>query len=604
MKKNTFFRTLGRQIHLIKTSKLSSIYFYWPMIALFGGCIPVIGVFYSKLIIECISQNRSQKDLILIIGVLTGASILCYTISSIFRGITNTNYWCLRETEFHRVIKLYSEVDYEKIENPHFQDEVNVGFEGLQSDGWGFQAVYKNLENIFKSLISIVLFSVILSLFNVWIALLCLCSTLVTALANQGVTKYINKRKKDRAHSSRQKNYFYNTCSDFSYGKDIRVFGLKNFLMEKYKDKSLSYIKIFAAIGNKRFLYSLFGLLMLLIEDGLSYYFIIKAYFDKAITIADVSLYITTIVAFTTVLRNFASEITTCITNVKLTESYFDFLDNQKIYKTTGTVTDICLSEAPTIEFKNVWFKYPDTEKWILKEFNFTISSGEKLAIVGENGAGKTTIIKLICGLFKPTKGEILVNGIPTNQYDKESYYKMFSTVFQDFDIFACSIMENVISTDQSEEAYLRGKDCLKRVGLGEYIEDLPLAYDTPMLKVLDENGIDMSGGQRQKLAIARALYKNGNVVILDEPTSALDALAEAEIYKSFDDLVTNKTAIYISHRLSSTKFCDKIAFFDSEGLKEYGTHEELLQAKKGYYHMFTVQGKYYQEGGNPNEEA
>ncbi|MDE5856000.1 MAG: ATP-binding cassette domain-containing protein, partial [Anaeroplasmataceae bacterium] len=127
---------------------------------------------------------------------------------------------------------------------------------------------------------------------------------------------------------------------------------------------------------------------------------------------------------------------------------------------------------------------------------------------------------------------------------------------------------------------------------------------DTPMLKVIDENGVDMSGGQRQKLAIARALYKNGNVVILDEPTSALDALAEAEIYQSFDDLVTNKTAIYISHRLSSTKFCDKIAFFDSTGLKEYGTHEELLKAKKGYYHMFTVQGKYYQEGGNPNEKA
>ena len=196
------------------------------------------------------------------------------------------------------------------------------------------------------------------------------------------------------------------------------------------------------------------------------------------------------------------------------------------------------------------------------------------------------------------------MNDIPIQQYDKETYYKMFSTVFQDFDIFACTIMENVIGTDQSEDAYQYGKECLRRVGLSEYIESLPLSYDTPMLKVIDENGVDMSGGQRQKLAIARALYKNGNVVILDEPTSALDALAEAEIYQSFDDLVTNKTAIYISHRLSSTKFCDKIAFFDSTGLKEYGTHDELLKAKKGYYHMFTVQGKYYQEGGNSNEKA
>ncbi|MDE6655959.1 MAG: hypothetical protein K2J85_03105, partial [Anaeroplasmataceae bacterium] len=157
MKKNTFFRTLGRQIRLIKTSKCSSIYFYWPMIALFGGCVPVIGVFYSKLIIECIDQAKPQNDLILLIGILTGASILAFAIGCILRGFTDTNYWCLREKEFHRIIKLYDEVDYEKIENPHFQDEVRVGFECLQGDGWGFQATYKNLENIFKSLISIIL---------------------------------------------------------------------------------------------------------------------------------------------------------------------------------------------------------------------------------------------------------------------------------------------------------------------------------------------------------------------------------------------------------------------------------------------------------------
>ncbi len=604
MKKNTFFRTLGRQIQLIKSSKMCSIYLYWPLIAIFGGCVPVIGVFYSKLIIECISEGKPKEYLILLIGILTGVSILAYFVSCILKAFTDVNYFRLRQREFHRVIKIYDEVDYEKIENPHFQDEVNVGFEAMQGDGWGFQPVYKNLEDIFKSLISIILFSVILSLFNVWIAVLCLCSTLVTALANQGVSRYINKRKEDRAHASRQKWYFQQTCSDFSYGKDIRVFGLKKFLLDKYKNKSLSYVKIFAAVENKRFLYSFFGLLMLLLEDGLSYYFIIKAYFDKTITIADVSLYITTIVAFTTVLRGFASDVTNLITNVKVTESYFDFIDKQEVYKTTGNITDIRLQEAPKIEFRDVWFKYPDTEKWILKEFNFTIEPGEKLAIVGENGAGKTTIIKLICGLFKPTKGEILINGISSEEYDKESYYNMFSTVFQDFDIFACSILENVIGIDQTEKAYRFGKECLKRVGLAEYIESLPLAYDTPMLKVIEENGVDLSGGQRQKLAIARALYKNGNVVILDEPTSALDALAEAEIYQSFDDLVANKTAIYISHRLSSTKFCDKIAFFDSTGLKEYGTHDELLKAKKGYYHMFTVQGKYYQEGGVPNGKA
>lgn len=227
---------------------------------------------------------------------------------------------------------------------------------------------------------------------------------------------------------------------------------------------------------------------------------------------------------------------------------------------------------------------------------NLVINAKEKIAIVGTNGAGKSTIVKLICGLFYPTKGEILINGIPTTSFDQDSYYDMFSTVFQDHSVYACSVLDNIIGNDSSEDAAIRAKQCIETIGLKDVIEKLPQKYDTVLNKTIDEKGVNLSGGQKQKIAIARALYKNGNVVILDETTSALDALAEADIYQSFDGLIKDKTAIYISHRLSSTKFCDHIAFFNENGLKEYGTHEELMTKKGEYYKMFVIQGRYYQE--------
>lgn len=218
------------------------------------------------------------------------------------------------------------------------------------------------------------------------------------------------------------------------------------------------------------------------------------------------------------------------------------------------------------------------------------------MAIVGVNGAGKSTLVKLITGLFVPTSGEILVNGVNIKEFSEIEYRKMFSVVFQEVNVYAVSVLKNVICTDEGEEARERGKKCLELVGLKEKIESLDNQYDTQMLKVIDEKGTEFSGGENQRIAIARALYKDGNMVILDEPTAALDALAESKIYESFDKLVGNKTAVYVSHRLASTKFCDKIALFTNEGLQEYGSHEELMARRGEYYRMFMTQGKYYQE--------
>lgn len=598
MKKLTLFKNLRNQRRIIKSTKLYYIYFLWIINAVFGGIVPVLGVFFTKFMVDAILSNWQEKRFILLVIILTATSIVSYVIHYLLNAFLEAKYLSLRINEFNRCIDLYAKVDYEKIEDSSFQDEIHTAFEAIQGDGEGLQPMFDNACQLFVYCVSIILFFIILSFFQVGIAFLCLGSTILTALANERIAKYIDKRKKDRAHASRHTYYYNNVCSDFAYGKDTRVFNLKDQLMSNYKQKSLNYTNVLKDIANRRFAYGFIGLFMLLLQDGVSYFLIIKSALDGKISLSEVSLYVTTVVAFSIVLRSFTTTFIEYMSNGKLSDAYFKIMDQQSYYIRSGNVKEVDSLLSPAIEFKNVWFKYPNTDKWILKDFSFKINPGERIAIVGVNGAGKSTIVKLVCGLFHATKGQILVNNIPIEDYEKDTYYSMFSTVFQDFDVYACTILENVIGSDISAEAKERGKECIACVGLKEKIESLPLQYDTPLLKVIDENGVDLSGGQKQKLAIARALYKNGNVVILDEPTSALDAMAEAEIYQSFNDLVQHKTAIYISHRLSSTKFCDRIAYFDVDGLKECGTHEELMKNKKGYYEMFKTQGKYYQKEG------
>lgn len=306
-------------------------------------------------------------------------------------------------------------------------------------------------------------------------------------------------------------------------------------------------------------------------------------------------MYLIAVASLSTYLRELGKQLSDLRAASRYVSDFYAMMDDESLYSNEGNLEP--LTETFDIEFDHVSFKYPNTEKYIFKDLSFKINKGEKLAIVGANGAGKTTIVKLICGLFYPTEGVIRINGIDTREFDKQRYQEMFSVVFQDVRVYAATVLENIIGSSQDEADIKLAKEALEAVGLKNKIESLPNQYNHQLLKVIDENGLDLSGGEKQKIAIARALYKQGQVVILDEPTAALDALAEAQIYQEFNELAGNKTSVYVSHRLSSTKFCDHIALFSEERLAEYGTHDELMQQKGIYYQMFTTQGKYYQEG-------
>lgn len=597
MNKMSVFSALKKQWFLIREGHFSQLYFCYLMIAVFGGMIPVLSVFYTKLILEVIESSQSEQVLIKTILLLTMSCILCFVLNNLFSAYAESQYMSLRQKEFNRCAKLLHDVDYRYIEDSQFQDRIQVGFTALQSDGIGFQNVYKLFGNLFSKAVTLVLFFLLLSQFNIWVLVVCLISTTLICVFRCKASDYEHLKEEEEAKASRQVSRLNEICCDFAYGKDIRVFDYKDHLMQLIQGKIQNFIAVITDIEEKKYQYGLVELPIYLIQDGLSFFLIIQGFFQGTLSLSMTVFYISILVVLGNTIRDFSMDFSTLMKDLKLSSTYFEIIEDKHYYSGVSDSVYEEKKEAPEIEFIDVSFRYPHTERFILKNFNFKIYAKEKLAIVGTNGAGKTTIIKLICGLFEPESGTILIHGKDQKEIGKENLYKMFSTVFQDFEVYPCSIIENVIGNDHSEEAKEKGKEILFQVGLKEKIEELPKGVDTSCTKVMDEEGIDLSGGQKQKIAIARALYKGGDVVILDEPTSALDALAEAEIYQSFDHLVENKTAIYISHRLSSTKFCDRIAFFDENGLKEVGTHEELMALHQEYYHMFKVQGQYYQGG-------
>ncbi|NLC94240.1 MAG: ABC transporter ATP-binding protein [Bacilli bacterium] len=508
----------------------------------------------------------------------------------------------VRLKEFAKINKRYHEIAYPYLEDPQFVDKAKVAFTALDSNNIGFENIYHGFFRFLPTIFSVILYCIIIGLFQPLIFVACIFGTIITVIVNKQIAKYVDKRKEDRARAFRQKQYFYDVCYDFSYGKDIRMFNLKDKLIGDYRRKANDYINVIKDIANKKFAIGLLELLMLLIQDGVAYFFIIYGYFNNMITLGEVALYVGAVIGLSSTLRRLTEILSTLQVDANYCKSYYLFMDDTSYFASYGNRKALPKTETLEIEFRNVSFKYPNTDKWILQNFNFKINKGERLAIVGTNGAGKSTLVKLITGLFDVDEGEILVNGFNIKEFDRNEYWKMFSVVYQDVFIYAGSVLENVIGTDNTLEDKERGITCINLVNLSNKIKSLPKGYDQQLLKIIDETGIELSGGENQKLVIARSLYKDANMVILDEPTASLDPLAEAEIYESFDNLVKDKTAIYISHRLASTKFCDKIALFTEQGLSEYGTHEELMALKGKYYEMFMTQSKYYQVEENTYE--
>jgi len=402
------------------------------------------------------------------------------------------------------------------------------------------------------------------------------------------------------APTYRKMGYLDNTARNFDFAKDIRLYNLAGIFGSKYKELNELFVKKNKEHHNRWILGNLSMQLLVLAEVLVMYGWLIYMVLFKEMLVSDFILYLALSKRYTDAIGNLLWIYSNVKGNTLMVNDFRNFVewpeDKDQYLESEGKRTDV-KNRGYKFKFEHVSFKYPGCENYVLKDVNITIDAGMRLAIVGVNGAGKTTFVKLIMKLYEPTEGRILLNGVDIKEYDREEYFKIFSPVFQNIECFALPIYQNISFKEESETDMEKVKVALEKSGLWKKVSSYSSGVKTNMLKIFDESGIDLSGGERQRLAMARALYKEGDVIILDEPTAALDALAEDNMYREFDSMVGNKTSIFISHRLGSTRFCDKIAMFEDGRIVEEGTHDSLMELNGKYAYMFGIQAQYYEEG-------
>ncbi|MFR1518476.1 MAG: ABC transporter ATP-binding protein [Clostridia bacterium] len=392
----------------------------------------------------------------------------------------------------------------------------------------------------------------------------------------------------------RKIHYIQNKAGSFDAAKDICLYKMQgwfNALFESLLRKRIFWSK---KIEKRTFMIQLFSAGMAFVRDGAAYGVLIYMTLHKNLTAADFVFYFGIITQYSNWLLGLIGSYNTLqFTSLGICDLR-EFLE-LKDRSNRGDGVSVP-KESPEISFENVFYKYSHSENDTLKNINFKIHKGEKIALVGENGAGKTTLVKLLCGLYRPTQGTIKIDGRNITEYNRDEYYTLISVVFQDIYLMPISIAKNIALCKEEKIDHELLENVIRLSGLSNKIQSLPQKENTLLLKSIYEEATDFSGGEKQKLALARALYKQGKIIILDEPTAALDPIAENELYQQYNELTRDMTSLFISHRLSSTRFCDRIFFLNNGEIIEEGTHDELIALNGKYAELFRLQSYYYQE--------
>lgn len=481
-------------------------------------------------------------------------------------------------------------MDFEHTEDPKVLEQLNKAKEGIS---WYSGGVVGILDTFYRILINIVILAGVLAIILVTCPLLIPIQLSVLCF----ITYWNAKRNKVEvenflklAKSNRIFFYVLYQLPNFQYGKEIRLYDSADMMGERAKDMSYEQLNIWKDSERRKRKESHKMDVINSFRDGISYFYIGYLALKKKITLGEFSMCVESASSLYWSLNGIVSGWQDVTKRCNYASQFLKFLE----YSDTMPKGNQAVKKQPhTIEFVHVGFRYPRTQRFVLRDINLTIQPGEHLSIVGLNGAGKTTLIKLLCRLYDVTEGRILIDGVDIREYAEDEYRKLFAVVFQDFQLFAFSLRENVSLSGKADDEEIR--DIFKLTGFYEDSNKLENGLDTMLYKSFDEHGTELSGGQQQKTAIGRALYRHAPIIILDEPTAALDPVAEYDIYRQFHTLVGGKTAIYISHRLSSCKFCDHIAVFAEDTIKEYGTHDELVGIPDGIYAgMFATQAQYY----------
>ncbi len=573
----------------IAWDKKSLLYFFIRVPALVLQ--PIVTAYIPKAMIDAITEGVTTQRLIMIIGLLSLLLTLTIWMDPFMQELVRGGARIVRMRYAVMAFKKNLSTDYVNIENLE-KREIQKRAEDFYNGRWSGGANFIDRLNQFcVAVAGVITSSVLIYKINIFMIFLILATCTCQFFILKYLAKLQNKNLNSASEARTKFDYFYKMSKNTQASKDIRLYRFEDYFIKALAESLYKIEKVVSKYVHQSVAFDGITAVLNVIREAVAYAYLVYLVTVNQITVSDFIFYFGIITGFSNWVLGLVfsyNQIERCCNDCKAYRAYIESEDVSE----KGEA--LCSTNVESIVFENVSYTYPSADEPTLKNINLEFKNGENIAIVGENGAGKTTLIKLLCGLYSATEGKILLNGTDTKTISKNSYFDLFSAIFQDYYFLPMTIAQNITASLDYDSDRLYS--ALEQAGISEKIKTLPDKENTLMDKEVYKNAADFSGGEKQKLLLAKAIYKNAPVLILDEPTAALDPIAENELYLKYNELTQDKLSFFISHRLSSTRFCDRILFVSDGEIAEQGTHEELMALKGAYYKMYQLQSYYYRE--------
>ena len=554
----------------------------------------LINLYVAPTILGAVEVHAPIGKLALTIAAFTAGIMLVSAMSSYVK--TNMPYGMITvRTGFVNLInRKASTTSYSNLDDEKFGKLLDKAGRCTEDNEAATEDVWRTLTGLVGSVAGFLIYLSLLTSVQPILIVVVLSTSVVSYLIGNYINGYEYRHREEEAGYGKRLGYILKSESGSKTAKDIRIFGLRGWLEELF-DKSMKVYVGFHRKAENIYIWSgMADIVLTFVRNAFAYIYLVRMVLGGGISVSEFLLLFTAVGGFTEWVTGILSGFNRLYRQSLDISTLRECLEYEEPFKfDDGEPLGAFPEKLHEIRLENVSFRYPGAEKETLTDINLTLHPGEKLAVVGLNGAGKTTLIKLVCGFLNPTKGRVLLDGRDIRGFNRMDYYKMFSAVFQKFSVIPGTIAMNVAQNCEKIDME-RVKDCIDKAGLRKKIESLKDGYETYLVREVYEDAVMLSGGETQRLMLARALYKDAPFIVLDEPTAALDPIAENEVYTRFNSFVENKTAIYISHRLSSCVFCSRIAVFDNARLVQTGTHSQLLNENGKYAELWNAQAKYY----------